>query len=79
MDVHALRELLGDVQASRRSRRAWLRTMIALGLTAPMATQMLASAGMAEAQPRAPVFVLTRRGGGGTLRLLYWQAPTMLM
>src|SRR5262245_61206043 len=78
MDEHALRELLGDVKAGRLSRRAWLRRMIALGLTVPMAAQMLASAGVARAQPKAPAFAPTRRGGGGTLRLLYWQAPTIL-
>ena len=78
MDEHALRNLLAHVKAGRLSRRAWLRMMIGLGLTAPMATRMLAAAGVAGAQPRAPAFAPARRGGGGTLRMLYWQAPTIL-
>ncbi|HEV8439939.1 MAG TPA: peptide ABC transporter substrate-binding protein [Methylomirabilota bacterium] len=78
MDEYALRELIADVKAGRLSRRVWLRTMLGLGLSAPMAAQMLAAAGIAGAQPRNPAFAPTRRGGGGTLRLLYWQAPTIL-
>ena len=64
MDEHALRELIGEVKAGRLSRRAWLRMMIGLGVTAPMAAQMLASTA-SRAQPKAPGFTPTRRGGGG--------------
>src|SRR5262249_32321887 len=78
MGEHALRWLLGEVKAARLDRRAFLRRMTELGLTAPMAARILASAGVAEAQPKTPAFQPTRRGGGGTLRLLYWQAPTIL-
>src|SRR5262249_36747960 len=52
-------------------------SMMALGLTAPMATRML-MATVAIAQPAGPGPLPTRRGGGGPLRLLYWQAPTIL-
>ena len=52
--------------------------MIGLGLTAPLAAQMLASAGVAQAQPKAPAFTPTQRGGGGLLKTLWWQAPTLL-
>ncbi|PYM97033.1 MAG: peptide ABC transporter substrate-binding protein [Candidatus Rokuibacteriota bacterium] len=78
MDEHALRELIEDVEAGRLSRRAWLQLMIRVGVTAPMAARMLASSGIARAQSKGPAFTPTRRGGGGTLRLLNWQAPTML-
>src|SRR5262249_15578914 len=78
MDEHALRWLLGEVKAARLDRRAFLRRMTELGLTAPMAARILASAGVAEAPAQTPAFQPTRRGGGGTLRLLYWQAPTIL-
>ncbi len=78
MDERQIRELLGDVTTGRLSRRAFVQTMVALGLTAPMAAQMLASAGVAQAQPKAPAFTPTRRGGGGPLRVLWWQAPTLL-
>ncbi len=38
---------------------------------------MLAWSGVANAQA-APPYKPTRRGGGGTLKLLWWQAPTLL-
>ena len=34
--------------------------------------------GVAQAQPKAPAFTPTKRGGGGPLRVLWWQAPTLL-
>jgi peptide/nickel transport system substrate-binding protein len=78
MDEHALNELIADVKAGRLSRRAFVHTMIGLGVTAPLAARMLASAGVAHAQPKGPAFTPTRRGGGGPLRTLWWQAPTLL-
>ena len=79
MDDHAIRELIHDVKRGRVTRRAFVQTMVGLGLTAPMAAQMLATAGVARAQTRpAPAFTPTRRGGGGPLRVLWWQAPTLL-
>src|SRR6266567_1955107 len=78
MDEQTLRELIEDVRAGRWSRRGFVQAMVALGLTAPMAAQMLASAGVARAQAKNPVFTPTKRGGGGPLRILWWQAPTLL-
>ena len=78
MDEHVLREMVSDVKAGRLSRRAFTRTMVGLGLTAPLAAQMLASAGVARAQTKASSFAPTRSGGGGPLRVLWWQAPTLL-
>ena len=52
MDEHALRELIGDVKAGRLGRRHFGRIMVGLGLTAPLAARVLASAGVAEAQAR---------------------------
>ena len=79
MDEHALRELISDVKAGRWSRRTFVQMMIGLGFTAPLAAQMLASAGVAQAQPKAPAAsAATRRGGGGPLKALWWQAPTLL-
>ena len=43
MNEQDLRGLIEDVRRGKLSRRAFTRTMIALGLTAPMATQMLTS------------------------------------
>ncbi|HKC09880.1 MAG TPA: peptide ABC transporter substrate-binding protein, partial [Methylomirabilota bacterium] len=73
MDERALREMISDVKAGRLSRRSFVQTMVGLGLTAPLAAQMLTASG-AAAQPKAAVFTPTRRGGGGHLRTLWWQA-----
>src|SRR5687767_2045386 len=50
-------------------RRAFAHVLIGSALAA--------SRRAARAQPR-PEFTPTRRGGGGPLRLLWWQAPTLL-
>jgi len=77
MDDHELHEVIGQVKTGHLSRRAFIRTMTGLGFTAPMAAGMLATGGVARAQTR-PAFTPTRRGGGGPLRVLWWQAPTLL-
>ncbi len=77
MDERELREMIGQVRAGTLSRRHFVQTMIGLGLTAPMAAQMLASAGVAQAQPKAGA-APKKRGGGGLLRVLWWQSPTLL-
>jgi peptide/nickel transport system substrate-binding protein len=51
--------------------------MAAVGLSAPMATQLLAYAGVAMAQTNPP-YKPTKRGGGGLLKVLWWQGPTLL-
>src|SRR5688572_23908008 len=76
MDERELRTLVADVQRGRLSRRAFLQTMAALGITGPLASRMLGPR-TAHAQARA-TFTPTRRGGGGPLRALWWQAPTLL-
>src|SRR5207245_9147881 len=73
-DIHAL---IDEVKAGRLSRRRFTLTMVGLGLTAPLAAQLLTAGGVA-AQPKASSFNPTRRGGGGPLRVLWWQAPTLL-
>jgi peptide/nickel transport system substrate-binding protein len=78
MDERELHELLGRVKAGRLSRRSFVTSMLALGLTAPMVSQMLVSAGLAQAQSRAPEYTPTKRGGGGPVKILLWQAPTLL-
>ena len=77
MDEREVRALIGQVKDGTLSRRGFVRTMVGLGLTAPMASQMLTTAGVARAQPR-PGFVPSRRGGGGELRVLWWQAVSIL-
>jgi peptide/nickel transport system substrate-binding protein len=77
MQERELRELIADVKSGRLSRRAFVQSMVAVGLTAPMAGMMLAQSGVAMAATPIP-YKPTKAGGGGLLRLLYWQAVTLL-
>jgi peptide/nickel transport system substrate-binding protein len=77
MTEHELREVLAAVKAGRVSRRAFVRKMIGLGLTAPFASRLLAHAGVAQ-PATAPEYEPTKAGGGGALKLLFWQAATLL-
>src|SRR5215831_6352462 len=77
MDEHGLRELITEVKAGRLSRRGFVQMMVGRGLTAPMAAQMLASAGVAQAQSKR-VYKPIKRGGGGALKTLWWQGSTLL-
>jgi peptide/nickel transport system substrate-binding protein len=77
-DERGLGEALERVRTGSLSRRALVRGLLALGLTGPFITELLRSAGIAHAQPKRAPFTPTRRGGGGELKLLWWQAPTIL-
>ena len=76
MNEHDIRALLVDVERGRLSRRAFVGTLVGVGLTAPFARRLLGSVGVAQAQPAG--FTPTKRGGGGPLRILWWSAPTSL-
>ena len=77
MNEQELRELISAVKAGRVSRRAFVHKMVGLGLTAPFATQLLAHAGLAQTAPSTE-YKPTKAGGGGALKLLFWQAATLL-
>ena len=77
MNEHELRGLIDSVKIGRMSRRGFVRRMVAVGLTAPMATQLLAYSGVAMAQAKS-TYKPTKRGGGGLLKVLWWQGPTLL-
>ena len=68
--------LLDQVRCGALSRRRFVERMLALGVSVPMSAMMLMQAGTASAQPtrNRP----TRRGGGGPLRMLRTDAPTLL-
>ena len=78
MQEQELRGLIARVKGGAMSRRAFVRKMVALGLTAPMAGQMLSYCGVAMAQSPAFVYKPTKAGGGGPLKMLSVQAPTLL-
>ena len=81
MGEHTLRDLIDQLKAGRLSRRRFVMSMATLGITVPMAAEMLAWSGVAVAQSASkalPPYKPTRRGGGGPLKMLWWQAPTLL-
>jgi peptide/nickel transport system substrate-binding protein len=77
MQEQELRSLIAQVKSGGLSRRHFTQMMVGLGLGAPLAAQMLASAGVAQAQSKL-VYKPTKRGGGGALRVLWWQGATLL-
>jgi peptide/nickel transport system substrate-binding protein len=77
MREHVLRAMVEEVRAGRLARRTFVERMVALGLGVPLASVLLGAAGRAAAQAPVP-YKPTRRGGGGPLKLLFWQGPTLL-
>ncbi len=80
MDERELRGWIARVKDGTLSRREFSRMLTGLGLAAPMAAQVLAAAGIprrASAQAK-PAFTPSRRGGGGDVKVLWWQGPTIL-
>jgi peptide/nickel transport system substrate-binding protein len=80
LDETTLRQWFCRVVHGTASRREFLRSMLGVGLSGPFVANLLAAHTPARAQTAKPTtdFVPTRRGGGGKLRLLWWQAPTIL-
>ncbi len=76
MNERDIRGLVDRVKSGGLSRRGFVKRMAAVGLTAPMATQILMASGVAMAQS-TPVYKPTKRGGG-LLKMLWWQGPTLL-
>ena len=77
MQERELRHLIEDVRRGELPRRSFIQQMVGLGLTAPMASMMLMHAGVAQAQTAIP-YKPTKRGGGGALKVLWWQGATLL-
>ncbi len=77
MDELELRKLISAVKHGTLPRRRFMQMVAAYGLTAPLAAQLLALSGVAHAQP-ASAYKPTKRGGGGALKVLWWQGATLL-
>ena len=78
MNEQQVRDMIGDVKAGRVSRRAFVRRMVGLGLTAPFAATLLKHAGVAAEPGGKFDYKPTKAGGGGALKMLFWQGPTLL-
>jgi peptide/nickel transport system substrate-binding protein len=77
MQERELRQLIEEVRVGSLPRRSFIQRMVGLGLTAPMASMMLMHEGIAQTQSSIP-YKPTKRGGGGPLKIIYWQAPVHL-
>ncbi len=77
MQERELRQLIEEVRVGDLPRRSFIQRLVGLGLSAPMASMLLMHAGVANSQP-APAYKPTKRGGGGALRVLWWQGATLL-
>jgi peptide/nickel transport system substrate-binding protein len=76
MDEREIRGLIAQVERGRLSRRRFVELMVGAGVAAPMAARLLGPRPAAAGQGRD--FTPTKRGGGGDLRVLMWDAPTLL-
>ena len=77
MDERTLSGLIENVKDGAISRRSFIRRLAAVGITAPIASQILAWNDVAMAQASLQ-YKPTKAGGGGPLKILLWQAPTLL-
>jgi peptide/nickel transport system substrate-binding protein len=77
VDEHDIRNLIESVKSGSMSRRRFIHALTGAGLTLPMAGHLLLNAGVASAQ-QGWTYRPTRRGGGGLVKLLMWQGPTLL-
>jgi peptide/nickel transport system substrate-binding protein len=76
-DDARLRRWIDDARAGHLPRRTLLKRLAALGVAPPLASVLLTDAGVAQPAP-AFAYKPTKAGGGGLLKLLFWQAPTLL-
>ncbi|KRE14588.1 peptide ABC transporter substrate-binding protein [Bosea sp. Root483D1] len=77
MDERKLSSLIENVKDGAISRRSFMRKLAAVGISAPFASQILAWNNVAMAQASL-AYKPTKAGGGGPLKILLWQAPTLL-
>jgi peptide/nickel transport system substrate-binding protein len=77
MEERDLRQLIEQVRCGKVSRRVFVQRMVGLGLSAPFASHLLTHAGIAQAQAQSN-YKPTKRGGGGPLKILWWQGATLL-
>lgn len=77
MTEQEIRNLVEEVREGSLPRRSFIQTMVGAGVSAPMASMLLMHYGVAQAQS-TPAYKPTKRGGGGPLKVLWWQGATLL-
>ncbi|MCP3411198.1 peptide ABC transporter substrate-binding protein [Bradyrhizobium sp. CCGB01] len=77
MNEDEIRKSIAEVKQGTLSRRSFIRTMAAAGIAAPVASQILLWNDVAMADATLE-YKPTKAGGGGPLKILLWQAPTLL-
>jgi len=77
MSNQNIQGMVDDVKEGRLSRRSFIQKLAAVGITAPIASQILAWNDVAMANVTLE-YKPTKAGGGGPLKILLWQAPTLL-
>ena len=77
MQEQELRALIEEVRSGTLPRRSFIQRLVGLGLTAPMASMLLMHEGIAQTAVTLP-YKGTKRGGGGALKLIWWQGAVHL-
>src|SRR3954447_16927578 len=77
MNEDEIRKAIAEVKQGTLSRRSFIRKVAAIGVAAPVASQILLWNGVAMADATLQ-YKPTKAGGGGPLKILLWQAPTLL-
>src|SRR6218665_2566454 len=76
MTSQYIQGMVQNLKEGGLSRRSFIQKMAAVGITAPIASQILAwnDVAMADATVK---YKPTKAGGGGALKILLWQAQTL--
>ncbi len=77
MNEKEIHGLVAEVKKGKLSRRDFIQRMLAVGVAAPTSWHILDFHGVARAQTTT-AYKPTKAGGGGPLKILLWQAPTLL-
>ncbi|POR54339.1 peptide ABC transporter substrate-binding protein [Bosea psychrotolerans] len=77
MNIQHIQGMVQNLKEGRLSRRSFIQKMAAFGIGAPIASQILAWNNVAMANATLE-YKPAKAGGGGPLKILLWQAPTLL-
>ena len=77
MEEREIRAMIDHVKAGRLGRRRFVQMMVALGLPPRWPARCSPPPASPRRRPRS-TFNPTKRGGGGALKVLWWQAATLL-